>query len=207
MTTIQLKKNMNLGAGAINYVITMENTQVEETITKELLSFPMPKAPADWGKPTATCPERRAIDLVSLNRVFTITGWIDVESCDSVPFGVSDHTPWSVQEVRDLLVNMVRYGGVLYFHYGIQSDVDGSHRDSYEPQDDDIYFTTTGFPCHVNRMQIKESAHASPGKYRTGSTVKEDYLDGSGNPTYGTWHLPSRYSIVLELVHAIDVIE
>lgn len=202
MTTIQLKKTMNMGAGDVEYVITIENTTVEETITKELISFPLPKD--SWCKPTANSPYRMAVDLVSLNRVFSITGWIDVESTDSVPFGASDHTPWSVQEVRDLLVNMVRYGGVLYFHYGIQTDVDGSYRDSYEPQNDDIYFTTTGFPCHVNRIQLKENAHASPGKYRTGSVVKEDYKDGSGNPTYGTWHLPSRYSLTLELVHAID---
>lgn len=202
MTTIQVKKNMDLGAGATDYVITLQNTIIEETITKELISFPLPKD--SWGKPTATSPYRMAIDLVSLNRVFTVTGWIDVESSDEVCVNSVNRTPRSASEVRDIIVNMIRYGGALYFHYGVQADVDGSTRDGYIPEDYNIYFNTTGFPCHVNRLQLKEGAHASPGKYRVGSVVKEDYKDGSGDPTYGTWNLPSRYSITLEMVHAID---
>jgi len=184
MTTIQLSKS---GVGTIE----IQGAKIEEVFTKEVISYAKPFTKTKWGTMTPTQPVRIAIDILKVNRVFTITGTIDKES-------ISGGT--SAPQARDVLINMGRYGGALTFKYGVASDVygkkpDGTNVSYYSPSINNMYYDSNGFSCHVNRIQVSEEPKGGASADETPSQFGE----------YGTPHkLPEQYSVTVELVHAID---
>lgn len=211
MTTIQLYKEMNLGGGATTYVVTIDSGKVEETITKDLINFAMPLPQADWGIPSASGPQRISIDLLNINRVFTINGVISASGSDEIYdyTTAANRAPKSASEVRDILSTMQMFGGSCNFRYGVAADCTGLSADGYAPHANLRYYTAAGFECHITRLQFIESG--DNGEFRNGSTYDDDYLvmnatqtyddsTGVGSPKMGTYLLPSTYDVVIELI-------
>lgn len=219
MTTLQLTKTMDIGAGSTSYTVEILGAKVEEVLTKEVINWADPIPQPDWTDgPSATQPGRQAIDLLNINRVFSITGFIDAKSCDNFPDPGSgvNRTPISASEVRDVLVNMMRAGGTSYFKYGVPADTTGLSGDGYEESSANIYFTSTGFEVHITRMQLVEDGGSEQtGEYRDGSNLKFDYLvtsgahtfpdsQGLGSPKMGTYKLASKYQVTIEVLHCTE---
>lgn len=163
MTTIQLKQGST--------TLTIFSVNVEEQIDKDLINFPLPVQQSDWG---TTAPNRMSIDLLSIKRVFTVTGFIK---------NTSTSPTTTAQEARDNLVGMQLHGGSVYFYYGVSADASGS---GYTPTSAHKYYYTSGgngFTCHIMSLRIKEE--------KGGSTVT------TGSAGY---NLPEEYAVTIMLL-------
>lgn len=207
MTSIRLYKSMKLGSSAVTYYLTIHSAKVEETIIKNM--------EAKWaddakkGRPIAvgasSQPIEKTVELMNISRIFTITGTIDATSTDQIYNynGSVDTTPLSATEVRDLLAQMELYGGTVFFNYGLPADTN-TPVSTYRQNDNNGYYTATGFECHFNRCHMVEQGEI--GQYRNGGT----YYAGDG--TYqeantienSTSKLPNEYAVTIELFRAED---
>lgn len=220
MTSIRLYKSMELGASAVTYYITIHSAKVEETIIKNL--------EAKWsedarkGKPIAvgasSQPIMNTVELLNVNRVFTITGTIDATSTDQIYCypDVVHRPPNSAPEVRDLLSQMILYGGTVFFNYGLPGDVTGTLNAGYKQDNNNGYYTSTGFECHFNRIHLVEQGETgqyrnggtyydAEGKYKEANTVTFDKPGATGaEGEQGTLTLPCAYNVTIELFRAVD---
>ena len=141
MTTIQLYNGTS--------TLTIFGAKIKENIIKEVIAYNYPFPSADWGAPSASRPRKEAVDLLTVQRVFTITGYIDK---DSISGGTT------APQARDVLVNLPRAGGTDTFRYGVDAD-----KGSYSPSAGNMYYTSTGFEVHITKIQIDEVAEDPTG--------------------------------------------
>ena len=179
MTTIRLTHSTG------GYYLKIDASQVEEDLTKGVASFPYSTPNAKWGSPTAILPRREGLDLLSIQRIFTITGTIYAHSkCNSN----WNRTGITAPEARDVLVNMMRYGGVGRFDYGESSE---AALGGYVNSDDHMYYTSSedgsikkGFPCQFIKYKIVEIARDEqniPIEYEVTISVEVSFNQGQIN--------------------------
>jgi hypothetical protein len=169
MTTIRLTKSGQSD-------LTIFAGKVEETSNKELISWPDSIVRPDWpSTPTTTTPGRESVDILYIQREFTITGFIDKDSTSA----------GNVLSARDTLNNMQRTGGPLIFKYGVSSELPGS---GYTSSSNNGYYNN-GFSCHVTRIMIVETpAAADVGVYSA--------------PAQG--NIPELFEVVIVLICATE---
>lgn len=149
MTTIRLRH----GATS-NYNLEIYGATVEEDLDMEYdINFAYPKT--TYGAPTATDPRREVKDLKTMNRVFTITGYIDGSSCKNASW--DDYTgsnKKTAPDARQRLSDMARYGGNCIFTYGIQHEngmfTSDENKQYYYGEGDE------GFNVYISKLKITE---------------------------------------------------
>jgi len=169
MTTIRLAHSTG------GYYLQVDAAQIEEDLSKEVSGYAWPFPKAKWATPTATQPRKESLDLLSITRTFTITGTIQAESkCNS---GWTS-TGTSAPEARDVLVNMMRYGGTGRMYYGTTSEASAG---SYSPSNNNMYYTSGGFPVNFIKYKIVETARDEqnvPTEYEVTITVQVMFDQG-----------------------------
>jgi len=179
MTKIVLRKNMDLGGGAQDWEVEIYAAKVQETLNKDVITWPDFKYTADWGVPTATKPKRNAMDFLNVTREFSISGYVEKESL------IKPVSALSAPYVRDILNAMARYGGTCFLQYGVPSDTIGTP-DIYPESDANKYYTNKGFSCHIRRIQWTEEPQ-DVGTY------------------LANYKVPKVYSITISVVYAYDL--
>ena len=187
MTTITIKKS-----GFKD--VTIFTGKVDETLTKDVVSYPYFFGTDAWKVPTNTQPRREVVDFLNVNRVFTVTGLINRHSVSAPASGEP-----SACYARDELINMARHGGVATFIYGTLTDTQGRDPDGtivsfYIPSDRNMYYTTDGFSVHFTRIQITETP-------KGGSSDTPRANNEGGTPH----KLPEEYEVTIELMNAYDM--
>ena len=169
MTTIRLAHSTG------GYYLEIDASQIEEDLSKQVPGYARPFPKAKWAAPSATQPRKEALDLLNITRTFTLTGTIQKESkCNS---GWTS-TGTSAPEARDVLINMMRYGGVGRFYYGTSAEATAG---SYSISNDDMYYTAGGFPCHFLKYKIVEVARDDqnvPIEYEVTITLEIEFDQG-----------------------------
>jgi len=132
MTTIRLDNDLT--TQVTNYYIEIYSARIVEQMQKSVTKINIPKDQGEW----INGPEPVAQDFLEIDRKFTITGFITLDSNKTSIYGASPSVAAYV--VKDAMIDMMEKGGVLQLWIGTTGDGYASDR-TYNVVVDRINFT------------------------------------------------------------------